>query len=438
MPTKPRTVTHDGQTLTLKGWAARLGVHVETLRCRLDHLGWPVERALAAPADARFRPGGRPSPAEHRPCPKARRHAKTGQAFAAWQDRGRRHYRYFGEWGTAEAKAGYRRFQLEWAAGMTAPDRKPGELVSVARLVKRYLSERVDHYYVKAGKYTSERERQHTASKVLLSLYATRPAAEFTPRDLRACVQAMIEKGWVRKTVNQHQWRIVRCFEWGVGQSLVPPDVHLRLKAVEYQQAGRSKAPDRPRIKPVPGADLERVIPHLHAVPARRAVLADMISVHALTGMRPGELCAITPADVDRSGDVWLYTVAPGVNKNEHRDKPQRYWIGPKAQAILGPYLDRSAPGQRVWRFPPKGRGTVETAVRRPAYAEFVRVACDRAGVPRWHPHQLRHTRATDVAREYESNAAAAAVIGDTPEVAAAVYVDPADLVRRRIAKEMG
>jgi hypothetical protein len=29
-------------------------------------------------------------------------------------------------------------------------------------------------------------------------------------------------------------------------------------------------------------------------------------------------------------------------------------------------------------------------------------------------------------------------VIGDTPEVAAAVYVDPADMVRRRVAKEMG
>lgn len=49
----------------------------------------------------------------------------------------------------------------------------------------------------------------------------------------------------------------------------------------------------------------------------------------------------------------------------------------------------------RVWVFPPKGKGSVTTAVSRNAYAKFVRRACDLAGVDRWHPHQLRHNRAT-------------------------------------------
>jgi integrase len=35
------------------------------------------------------------------------------------------------------------------------------------------------------------------------------------------------------------------------------------------------------------------------------------------------------------------------------------------------------------------------------SYAKAVRAACERAGIEPWHPHQLRHTAATRITREY-------------------------------------
>jgi hypothetical protein len=56
---KVRLITHDGVTLTLSGWAERLGIGKTALVYRLAQ-GWPVERALTEP----LRPWGR-----HRPSP---------------------------------------------------------------------------------------------------------------------------------------------------------------------------------------------------------------------------------------------------------------------------------------------------------------------------------------------------------------------------------
>jgi hypothetical protein len=45
-----------GETLTVAEWASRLGIGSRTLTKRLRS-GWPVERALSAPTDVRFRNG---------------------------------------------------------------------------------------------------------------------------------------------------------------------------------------------------------------------------------------------------------------------------------------------------------------------------------------------------------------------------------------------
>lgn len=41
-------LTHDGQSMTIRGWAAKVGVSYWLLRHRLD-AGWTVERALTTP-----------------------------------------------------------------------------------------------------------------------------------------------------------------------------------------------------------------------------------------------------------------------------------------------------------------------------------------------------------------------------------------------------
>src|SRR5262249_44698968 len=61
------------------------------------------------------------------------------------------------------------------------------------------------------------------------------------------------------------------------------------------------------------------------------------IELQRLTGMRPGEVVAIRTADIDMSGPVWVYT--PSSHKMAYRDRDRRVYIGPTAQAILGPWL---------------------------------------------------------------------------------------------------
>ena len=55
--------------------------------------------------------------------------------------------------------------------------------------------------------------------------------------------------------------------------------------------------------------------------------------------MRPSEICQIRPCDVDQSQKVWCYT--PASHKTQHHHKSRQIFIGPKAKAILKPYLDR-------------------------------------------------------------------------------------------------
>jgi hypothetical protein len=50
------------------------------------------------------------------------------------------------------------------------------------------------------------------------------------------------------------------------------------------------------------------------------------------TGMRPGEACRIRLAEIDRSGEVWLYR--PSRHKTAHHGHARVIAIGPKAQFV--------------------------------------------------------------------------------------------------------
>jgi integrase len=207
---------------------------------------------------------------------------------------------------------------------------------------------------------------------------------------------------------------------------------------------GRTGAKEGAGVKP-PAADLvDAMLPQLN--PTVRA----MVELQRLTGMRPGELVIIRPADVDRSGDVWEYR--PAEHKTAHAGKDRTVYLGPKAQDVLRPFLlrhadsfcfspvealrdyraDKSAarktplscgnrPGTNRRRSPrrqPADRYSTES------YARAVQRGCDRAfPVPdeiaadrdavkkwkvahRWSPNQLRHALATRVRRDFDLDAA--------------------------------
>ena len=75
---------------------------------------------------------------------------------------------------------------------------------------------------------------------------------------------------------------------------------------------GVSEARETDPVGPVPAAHIDAVLPLL------RQVVADMVHFQRLTGCRPGEVIRITPADADRSGEVWTISLAD--HKTVHHD----------------------------------------------------------------------------------------------------------------------
>lgn len=185
MPYPPRMLTHAGQTLSLDKWADLRGLAVETIRCRLDRLQWPVERALDTPADRRFRRGGRPRSDVPRAVPNLRHDKPTGRAFSRWRAFGRDNVLYFGPWGSSEATASYRRFVSEWAAGRyEAVAATEADGLFTADLILRWLA-RCQKEYQKGGKATSE---LHCHRAAMLPLTGCRPG--------EAC--SIRRRGWPR------------------------------------------------------------------------------------------------------------------------------------------------------------------------------------------------------------------------------------------------
>jgi integrase len=180
--------------------------------------------------------------------------------------------------------------------------------------------------------------------------------------------------------------------------------------------------------------------------------------------MRPGEVCRLRPCDVDRSGPVWLYR--PGRHKTAYRGRERVVPIGPKAQAVLTCWLEQPGlsdtdpvfsprramealrarmraarktkvqPSQRDRRrkTPKKLPGEWYTPL---AYAHAIARACERAGVPRWSPHRLRHTAATEIRSRFGLEAAQV-VLGHAQANVTEVYAERDLALAAKVAGEIG
>ena len=135
-----------------------------------------------------------------------------------------------------------------------------------------------------------------------------------------------------------------------------------------------------------------------------------------------------TGLDVTRetSEGVWVYH--PVQHKTTWRNRKRLIVLGPKSVTILKPRLpvDLEAP------LFPSPKGIYSTT----SYRTAVQRAAKRAGVDHWHPHQIRHSKATLVESEYGREAAANA-IGDSIETTA-IYAEVALRKMIDIAKRMG
>jgi integrase len=389
----------------------------------------------------------------------AYRHHKA-RGLAVVRIEGRDHY--LGPYDSPESHAEYRRIVGEWLALGVAPSASgpvegstgPAAPPTVGELILGYVRH-ADAYYVKDGRPTSEASLIRLSLRVLNRQYGHTPARDFGPMALKAVRQTYIDSGLCRREVNRRTGHVVRLFRWAVENERVPASAHHGLKAVAGLRKGRAGVRETEPVRPVSDPAVDAVRPFVS-----RQVWA-MIELQRLTGMRPGEVCGMRTLDVDMSGQVWVYT--PESHKTEHHGRERRIFLGPAAQAVLAPWLkaDREAyifspreameerradlrksrktpvqPSQRCRRkrAPKRQPGRRYT---KDSYRRAIATACEKAGAPHWHPHQLRHSAATRIRKEFGLDVART-VLGHSSPTVTAVYAEADHEKARAVMSQAG
>src|SRR5262249_21731026 len=186
-----------------------------------------------------------------------------------------------------------------------------------------------------------------------------------------------------------------------------------------------------------------------------------LVQFMRLTGARPGEACQLRRLDIDTTGEVW--TFRPARHKTAWRGRPRVVFVGPKAQALLAAFPTEQdaeyvfAPGrQRAERFAAMRAGRMSRvqpsqvcrAKKRPkrrpglkytskSLYRAVERACTLAGVPAWHPNQLRHTAGTEIRKRFGLEAAQVA-LGHAKADITQVYAERDQDLAARVALTVG
>lgn len=262
--------------------------------------------------------------------PKYRFHRASGQAVVTLDGSDY----YLGPHKTKASRLEYDRLVAEWLAnGRRMPVTDAEGKVTVMEVLAAY-KRFADGYYVKNGQPTNEVKQLLYAMKVVKQLYGTIDAADFGPLKLQAVQQAMIRNGWARKNINKQVSRVVRMFAWAESKEMVPKGTAGALREVSGLHEGRTTAKETAPILPVADDVVQQTLPHMPEV------VSDMVRLQRMSGARPDEVCSIRPCDIDTTGDVWSYI--PESHKTQHHGKRRVIFIGPRAQAVLRPYLLRA------------------------------------------------------------------------------------------------
>lgn len=392
---------------------------------------------------------------------------------------------YLGSFESRESRDKYDRLIAEWLErGRCSPGPILGTVqgvsgpgVTINQLILSYWHHSQEFYCSSP----SELVKIKLAVRPLRRLYGMTPAVQFGPLALRAVREKMLElqrrtiaprekegKSEVRvveyrlsrRTINQRIGLLKRMFKWASGVELVPVTVYQALSTVESLEKGRTAAPDHKKVRPVDQVLIEATLPRVNRH------IQGMINFQRLTGARPGEVCRIRESEIDMTGmingiPVWLYR--PSQHKNEHRDHDRVIYIGPKAQEVLKAFFTESPEEylfsphratqeryaelrsrRRCKLYPSSDSRRKRKPKRKPGrrytvwtYRQAVQRACKKAGISPWNPHQLRHTAATYLRKEYGVETARI-ILGHRHLSATEIYAEPSQRQAMEVMAKLG
>ena len=394
--------------------------------------------------------------------PKYRRHKAKGLAVVTINGRDV----YLGKYGSAASKNQYKRLVAEHMQSGGAQNRQ--QEATTAEVMAAYVRH-AKKYYRKHGKPTREYGHILEVCGFIKPLYSRCLATDFGPQALEIVRESMIEADYSRRFTNKQVDRIKRMFRWAAAKELIPVTIPQALSMVTGLRRGRTEARENAPVLPVDDAIVEQTLEHLPQI------MADMVRLQRLTGMRPEEVCMVRPVNLNREANVWLYR--PASHKTEHHGRERVIPIGPKAQEVLLRYLARDAethcfrpcdseekrraalhadrktplshgnrPGSNRKRKPNRQPGDRYTTA---SYRRAIHRGCDKAfphptlgsrmrlaftdeqrtllkkwqSEHRWSPNQLRHAAATEIRREFGLEAAQV-ILGHSQANVTQVYAE--------------
>lgn len=301
--------------------------------------------------------------------------------------------------------------------------------LTIARLCELYL----DHaraWYVKAGQQTSQIAVISMLLRRLNDLFGERQADSLRVADVELLQQRMIDDGLSRRTCNQLLHILRNICKWAVQKEVMSGETLGRVLVVPTLRKGRTQAKERKPVRAVPLEAVEKTLPHLPAV------YQAMVQLQLYSAMRPGEVQALSADQIDQSDATWEYV--PERYKTEHHhegdDDPRRrrIFFGPQARSILSPLLDACTDPSRPLFRRPNGKPMTDDA-----YYYAIGKACEKAGIPRWAPNQLRHRMATAIREKFGREAAQDYLGHENPQTTL-LYAERSHSNARRIAEDMG
>jgi len=334
---------------------------------------------------------------------------------------------YHGVWGSPEAEKSYKRFIAALLENPTLPVRLGEDNdVLVSELADGFL----EHIKPQMGK--TDYLHFKYAVGYLIEIYGELAVNDFSPKKLKVVRSQMVKAGTLcRSMINRYVGKLRRIFVWGVGEEIVQSTVSDALKAVKDLRKGEEGTYDNPPREAVPKWVIAATLPFLPLV------VAAMVVVQYLAGMRPSEVFKMRVRNIDRSRGNGLWYYMPESHKTEEYIGKKPIPLGKPEQDLIAPYLEGKKPeaaifsprqavkeraeqarARRKTKVPPSQQKRDEYRAKNPAdrqvgefydrdsYRRAVKYAIEKGNrhgvkIPHWSPYLLRNSAATAIELEH-------------------------------------
>jgi integrase len=336
----------------------------------------------------------------------------------------------------------------------------PTSKLTVGELVENF-KKYTNHLLSKMPDNTPQREEFLIGQvNTFLQPYVTWSVNDFGPDELLKIQHALInyeyvqgkkKKKYTRRGVNDVIKWIKRIWKWGVGRQFVTPEKLQSLDEVKSLRLGAHGVLDTPKRRRIKEEEFNKVLLHINPV------VGDMLRLIWSTAMRPYEVCQMRPFDIITDDpDCWLYIPGRdngpvGKHKTMRFERVKVIPLTRESQRIVSKNITDFeskefifSPEQAVRicleqkalkrKTPPSygnspGTNRKEHPMIQPrekydhnSLCRAVVRACERAGVEKFVPYDLRRTAATGT-RAILGKEAAKVLLGHTKTDTTDIYL---------------